>query len=210
MTFVAAQQEFPTGQPVPTNRLPAFAAVWDLPHPDEMSQDMLSVYQKIVGLANLGGGQQGFAPLILSTEDHRGVQISKAGYKPKKDMPLSDAPIQYNFSPSCAQIGQRFVLGSTAGIVRDLVDLFQDAKAGAPGEANTLVEIDAQATAAALELNREFFVSQQMLSQGKTHDEAAAQIGLLYDLLRKAIAGRIKLIDTSNALDLEVNIGQLP
>ncbi|MGE0609566.1 MAG: DUF3352 domain-containing protein [Pirellulales bacterium] len=209
-TVVVAKQEFPAGQPVPTNRLPAFALVLELKNPEDMSYDLLSVYQKIVALANLGGGQQGYPPLLLSSEDYRGVQVSKGTYRYKSDTPKEDAAFQFNFSPSCALIGERFVIGSTTAIVRDLIDLFQDGQAGAPGDANTLLEVDGRSAADALELNREFFVSQQMLSQGKTHDEAAQQIGTLFGLLRGAVAGRIKLIDTAESLDLEVSIGQLP
>lgn len=209
-TIVVAHQEFAAGQPAPAIRLPAFAQVWDLPHPEEMSLDLLSVYQKIVGLANLGGGQQGLPPLLLSTEDYRGVQVSKAVYRIKADAPKENMPIQHNFSPSCARIGNRFVIGSTIGIVRSLVDLFQDQRAGAPGEANTLIELDAQEVSAALELNREWFVSQTMLSEGKSHDTAAEQVGLLLDLVRGAIAGRVRLVDGPQTLDLEVTVGSLP
>lgn len=178
--IVVARQEFGGELPVPQIKLPAFAVVVRLKNPDTFSPVMLVAYQKIVGLVNLAGGNQGQPQLLLTTEMHQGVAISKAEYLAPE---AADAPgrINYNFSPACARVGDHFIVSSTAGLARDLVD---GLLAGEPDSKesldHTLAELDIHALIDVLRDNREALVAQNMLQQGNNRAQAEALVdGLL-------------------------------
>jgi hypothetical protein len=205
--LVVAEQQFADGVPQPGIRLPAEALVFELKDPAEMSLPLLIAYQKTVGLLNIVGGQQGQPAMLLTSEEHHGIHISTATFVADKHTPLTDAPLQYNFSPSCATVGNRWVLGSTAAIVRDLVDRLRASDALPPTADNTLLNVDLRGVVAALNANRDWFISRDMLTNGRAREEAAAQIDAIYQLLGALNVGTLRLTDAPTALDLTLTVG---
>ncbi|HVX59568.1 MAG TPA: DUF3352 domain-containing protein [Pirellulales bacterium] len=208
LQFVVARQEFSSEQPIPALKLPAMALVLRMKHPEEFSTQLLIAYQKVVGLANVVGGQKGQPQLLLATEEYHGATISKATYLREGKEEPGQAKVNYNFSPSCVRVGDAFVYGSTVGITRQMVDLL--AQTNAATSANASLSVIGAPLAAVLSDNRELMIAQNMLSEGHTREEAEMTIDTLLKLARLAEKAELKLAAESETLALEasVDIGQ--
>lgn len=204
--LVVARQEYRDDQPKPQLKLPAVALVLRLKHPEEFAPELLLTYQKIIGIANLDGGQKGRPQLLLSTEEYNGTTISKASYLPDSKVSRDQAPVHYNFSPACARREDYFVLGSTTGIVRQLIDALSNGQSAAAISDNTALTIDAAPLAAILADNRELLISQNMLSEGHTRDEAETSIGTVLAILHRLDRFAVRLKDEAAALALEATL----
>ncbi|HJT30998.1 MAG TPA: hypothetical protein VJ783_02945 [Pirellulales bacterium] len=208
--LVVARQEYRDDQPKPQLKLPAVALVLRLKHPEEFAPELLLTYQKIIGIANLDGGQKGRPQLLLSTEEYNGTTISKASYLPDSKISRDQAPVNYNFSPACARREEYFVLGSTTGIVRQLIDALADGPSSAPLTDNTALTLDAASLAAILADNRELLISQNMLSEGHTRDEAETSIGTVLAILHRLDRFAVRLKEEAAALALEATLDFRP
>lgn len=204
--FVIARQEYAADQPIPALKLPAFALVLKMKQPDEFATQLLVAYQKVVGLTNIVGGQQGQPQLLLTTEDYHDAKISKAVYIIEKQAASGQAKVNYNFSPACARTGDYFIYGSTIGIVRQLIDTLAAQDSAAPTADNVSLNLTAGPLAAILEDNREFLISQNMLSQGRTRAEAEAAINALFKLAKQADKAALRLEAQADSLALEAAI----
>ena len=205
--IVVAAQEFSADAPVPAVKLPAEALIVEMKNPDAFQETLLVAYQTIVGVVNLQSAQNLQPRLLLATEDCAGVSISKATYIVDPQTPRENASIHFNFSPSCARVGNRFILGSTTAIVRDIVGALTAGMPAAPVDQNFVLELDAAGIAAALDANRDLLISQTMLSQGKTLEQADGQIKLILDLVRAFGGGSVRLTTPADSLKLEVSVG---
>ncbi|HUY92857.1 MAG TPA: hypothetical protein VMV10_29270 [Pirellulales bacterium] len=208
--FVVARQEYAADQPIPALKLPAFALVLRMKHPDEFATQLLVAYQKVVGLTNIVGGQQGQPQLLLTTEDYRDAKISKAVYIVEKDIAQGQAKVNYNFSPACARAGDYFVYGSTAGIVRQLIDSLAKADAAPPTADNVSLNVSGGPLEAIFQDNRELLISQNMLSEGRTRAEAEAAIDALLKLAKQVDQAGIRLAVEPDSLALEATIEVKP
>ncbi|HXT60624.1 MAG TPA: DUF3352 domain-containing protein [Pirellulales bacterium] len=204
--FVVARQDYAAEAPVPGVKLPAMALVLQMKHPDEFATQMLVAYQKVVGLTNIVGGQQGQPQLLLSTEDYRGSTISKAVYVVEKQTSKDKAKLNYNFSPACARAGDRFIYGSTVGIVRQLIDSLAAGGTTTATADNVSLSFTGGPLAAILEDNRELLVSQNMLSEGRTRAEAEAAIDALFKLVKLTEQAGLRLTAEPGSLALEAAI----
>ena len=207
---VVARQDYAADQPTPALKLPALALVLKLKHPDEFAPQLLMTYQKFIGIVNLTGGQNGQPQFLLSTEEYNGVTISKASYLPDAKVARDKAPVNYNFSPACARQQEYFVLGSTAGIVRQLTDALKNGQSSAPLTDNTALTIDAAPLAAILADNRELLITQNMLSDGHTRDEAETAIGTLLAVINRLDRFALRLKDEAPTLALEATLDFRP
>jgi hypothetical protein len=207
--LIFARQQFATDQPAPAVKLPAMALVAEL-KTDDFAQTLLLAFQNAVSIANLTGLQSGRAQLMLGSEERGGATITKSSYMAVSKAQKENAGPEFNFSPACVRVGKHFVIASTTDLARELVDLLKDAKATAPGEENTLVEIDGRTLLAAFEDNRERITSQRMLSQGKSREEAEKLIDQLYDLGRLLTGAKLQLVPTPNSLKLGVSVDLQP
>lgn len=210
--FVFARQSFAADQPQPAFKLPAFAVVVQMKNPDAFSRHLLMAFQNIVGIVNITGAQNGQPQFLVATENRGGATISSATYFVEDSTPKTNAPINYNFSPACARVGDRFIIGSTTQLTRQLVDASASPDGGttdaAPwtAEDNTRLAIDLAQLTGVLEDNREVMISQNMLSQGSDRAAAEKNIGGLMAtlaLLKKASAA---VQVEANALSVEISI----
>jgi hypothetical protein len=175
-------------------------------HPDDFATHLLVAYQKIVGLANIVGGQQGQPQLLLGAEDYHGATISKATYVHETKTGKDQAKINYNFSPACARVGEHFVIGSTLGITRQLVDLLASSNSAAASQVNASLSLLGEPLAAILKDNRELMISQNMLSEGRSRPEAETAIDSLLKLVQLADQAGLKLLAEPNSLALEASV----
>ena len=204
--FIAARQAYAADKPTPALKLPAFALVFKLKHPDDFAPELLITYQKFIGIINLTGGQQGKPQLLLSTEEYQGTTISKAAYLHNSKVAKENAPAHYNFSPACARIGDRFVFGSTVGIVRQMVDALQPGRSVAALKDNTALAVESLPLAAILADNKELLITQNMLSEGHTRPEAETAVQTLLDALGQVNRFIVRLSDEPGTLALETVI----
>lgn len=204
--FVVARQQFGEGQPTPSIKLPAAALIVQLKQPDAFASTLLLGYQKVIGLANLVGAEKGNPQLLLGGEDYQGVSISKATFLAPADLDNHAASIHYNASPSCARVGDRFIFGTTLGIVKSVLDAMKKSRQQA-FSGQTLLWVDLHEAAAALDDNRPALVSQNMLKEGNSREEAEGEIGLLLTLLETIRNAGVQLKAENNSISLELTAG---
>ncbi|MCA9270123.1 MAG: hypothetical protein KDA41_16690, partial [Planctomycetales bacterium] len=201
--IVAVRQDFADVLPRPAIKLPAAAIVFRLKEPEAMMPEMRRTFQSLVGFLNIVGAQQGQPPLDIDIDKADGLQLVHASYVPTEDEKEStSARINYNFSPTVAFAGDRFVIASTTALARQLGEA-KPALARAKGaNANTELTLHAATLREALADNRDQLVAQNMLKEGHTREEAQQQVdGLL------AVLG--VLHDASLSLDVTDSTVQL-
>lgn len=178
--LVAARQTFET-PPIPAVKLPAFALVFRLKDPETMRPELRRIFQSLVGFLNVVGATEGNPQLDLETERMGEATLLAASFAPaKEEMDSKEARIHFNFSPTAAFDGDRFILSSTRSLARELVGASQ-VQSGEP--ANTNLTLDAGGLRRILEDNLSQLVAQNMLEKGHTRDEAEKEIGTLLSLL---------------------------
>ncbi|MEX0711541.1 MAG: hypothetical protein WD278_04285, partial [Pirellulales bacterium] len=203
--FIVVRQEF-SDQPVPALKLPAMALVLTMQHPDDFARHLLIAYQKVIGLTNIVGGQQGQPQLLLGTEEYQGASISTASYLPPQKAEPGKAPLNYNFSPACARVGDHFVFGSTLGIVKQLVDALGSGGSSTAATGNFELALQAAPLGAILDDNRELLISQNMLSQGNDRSEAEQAIATLLRLIKAVNKASLRLTTEPTMLGFELLI----
>lgn len=211
--IVVARQDF-TGLAVkPEVKLPAFAGVFTLKAPEEMSDELRRIFQSLVGFLNVAGAQNGQPQLDINSERTEATQIVAASYVPSPDEKKSGkGRIQFNFSPTAVFVGDKFILSSTEPLARELAQRLS-APTPEPGAentpspaANTLAIADAQILADVLRDNRSQLVAQNMLEEGRTQEEAEQAIDGLLTLVGAAKSARLSLITAGDSLRLEAHI----
>lgn len=207
LQVVVAAQTFDGDGPTPAIKLPAEALVGELKNAEEFYPQLLAAYQTFIGAINLGNAQNGQPRMLLGTETYRGAEISKATFMTDPGASLDNAPMQFNFSPSFARAGDRFVFGSTVGIVRSCIDALAAPDAAAPTAENFGLEVDAAAVALALDANRDLLISQNMLSEGLTLEQAGERFRALLDVVRLFGQGTIRLAEDPQSVTLELSLG---
>jgi hypothetical protein len=201
--LIVARQDYAADKPVPALKLPAFGLLFKLKHADDFAPELLMTYQKTIGIVNITGGQQGKPQLLLSTEEYQGTTISKSSYLHDSKVAKDKAPVQYNFSPACARIGDHFVFGSTAGIVRQVVDALKQGQSAAALKDNTTFTVEAAPLAAILADNKELLITQNMLGRGHSRGEAETAVQTVLDALGQLDRFVFRLNDESGMLAIE-------
>ena len=199
----------PPDKPTPAVRLPAFALVLEMKKPDEFTTHLQLAFQNSLSIANLGASQNGQPQFLSGTETYRNTSISRGQLMLPKDAPRENGALQCNFSPASARSGKHFIIGSTVGIVRDVIDQLQDA-ATQPVSENTIIEVDIEQVAAAFAENQTLLVSRQKLEQGGTQEEAEARVKKIFDIVRQFGKARLQLLREAQSLSLETAVELRP
>ncbi len=207
--IVAATQDYSRAKNVPEIKVPAFALVLELKHPEEFATELVISYNSIIGLANLGLGQQNQPRLIVTSEQHKGFTIQGARFFDRAAGQSAEAAshIRYNFSPACSAAGRYFVIGSTIDVVKDVLDALGDVHA--PPQTtpdNVVLEIDGAAALQALAQNHEPLVRQNMLQEGHTREQAEQQINTLLALARLFNAGEVRWTAAPGNMHVDLSI----
>jgi len=205
--FVVARQQFSPNEPLPAIKLPAFAWVMEMKDPDDFAKHLLLGYQKVIGLANVVGGMNGQPQMLLDSEEYQGIKMWHGKFLVEPNTDKQKAPIHYNFSPTCATVGNRFILSSTQGLARDLIDELKKPSATRTTSDLSAVVTDMAELAAILADNKEPLIAQSMLQEGSTREAATAQVTLLLDVLRATRTSSLRLASSRDQLWLETAVG---
>jgi hypothetical protein len=208
--FIATRQDFEDVLPRPTIKLPAFAFVFELKEPESMTRELRRNFQSLIGFLNIVGAQNGQNQLEMDMErigDH--AQLITSSYVPEEDdRDSTEAGIAYNFSPSVGFAGERFVVASSQTLARQLTL----AKTPNPAtiDENTRGKLNAGVLRDVLADNREQLVSQNMLEDGNSREEAEAIIDLLLQVVDYFQGASITLGSTDDRLQAEFRIQVQP
>jgi hypothetical protein len=205
--LVAALQDYSAMTPAPDLKLPAFALLIDLkPDDDDFAQRLKVAFQSFIGLANLGAAQTKAPPLELGSETFDDLTISTARFMPAKIAPQPGDPkerepihYRHNFSPSFVQVGNRFVISSSASLARDLIKSLKSSE-GPAQDATLAAEADGVTLAKLVELNRTRLVMQNMLQKGHDKERAESEVQLLAALMRYLGHARLSIQDGSETM----------
>ena len=205
--LIIAHQDFSHQEPpVPAIRLPAFALTAELKD-ENMVPELRRIFQSLIGFFNIVGAMNGQPQLEMDMEKTAQVQTITSRFLPTaENRDARDAAINYNFSPSVAFAGKRFVLASSRILVRELAIAEPIARAPYNENTNTLVQANLDVVHRTLKDNREHLISQNMLEKGHSRDAAEKEIGTLLGLLRLVESGSIHLHRLADRLELEVTL----
>lgn len=204
--FVAARQDFDGIRPSPAIRLPSFALVLKMREPETMTRELRRTFQSMIGFFNVIGAMEGRPQLEMDMEESGTARFVTSTYIPEDDeRDATQAGIIYNFSPTIAFVGERCVISSSASLARSVV-ANANATTVVAEAANTAVALDAAVLRSVLTDNREQLISQNMLEEGHTRDEAETQIDLLLTLLGHVNSGSLSLSTADSGLQLSVGV----
>jgi hypothetical protein len=204
------RQAFAEGQPAPAIKLPAFALVAELKDSAKMQPELRRTFQSLIGFLNVVGTMNGQPQLDLDMEKSDAMQLVTASYLPDQNAKdPAGLKINYNFSPSIAFAGSRFVVSST----KELAKTLATAKAADRPSADSTRVVNTNAVLhfdplrEILADNRGQLVAQNMLSEGRTKEEAEKAIGVLLELVGWFDRAAVTLDTTQSELRLSLDIG---
>ncbi len=206
ISFVATRQDFTDVLPIPAIKLPQFALVLELKEPESMTRELRRTFQSMIGFFNVVGAMEGNPQLELGMDKlDGGAELITSVYIPEDDEAESkQANILFNFSPSVGFAKERFVVSSTNRLARELV------QAKAPPRANNTVNTDAVLKADVLKTvltdNRDQLISQNMLEDGHTREEAEVAIDLMLELVGYFQDASMKLNVADDELGLKMEV----
>jgi hypothetical protein len=209
LQVIVARQKYEQGVPQPAIRLPAFALVLEMKQAEATRKEMRRIFQSLIGFLNIVGAMNGQPQLDLDSEKLEGAELVTSSYisDPARDQD-GQAKINFNFSPTVAFRGPRMVVSSTRGLARQLVSPDRAAPpAGAGSEVaglNTAMRLDVGALRAILEDNRGQLISQNMLAEGRTREEAQQQIDAIFSAMSFVREALLQLTATDGRLSLEL------
>ncbi|MEZ5940027.1 MAG: hypothetical protein R3C18_01460 [Planctomycetaceae bacterium] len=180
------RQQFAENGPVPAIKIPAFALRFHLKDPEASTRELRRTFQSLIGFLNVVGAQNGQPQMELDFANEQGVDLVSAHYVPDAGQKNSQsAPINFNFSPSVAFFGDRFVVASTRKLAEQLI-VAESAQSAENNQRidNTLLSIDTHALSDALKDNRSQLVAQNMLEKGNSREEAQATINAILEFLK--------------------------
>jgi len=205
--LIVARQQFAEGQPVPAVKLPAFALLLELKHPQEFAPVLVAAYQTMIGLANTDGVQKGLPQLLQQTAEYRNATLYQASYLPQPGEPPKTVEVNHNFRPTCATFQNHFIIASTAELARQLIDeLHRNEKPQATTD-NIHAMLNLDQLAATLADNEQALIVQNMLEKGNTRAEAARELALLLQVLREMGKAEMRLTPGKGVLELEATLG---
>jgi len=211
VAFVSAPQDYSYLDGKPGVQLPAFGLVIELAKPREGSDVLNLVAQTILTITNLEASKQKRQPWVQSSESYRDVQINFARYlqRPKGDQLATS----YNFQPASALVGNRFVMSSSVGLCRQLVDALsskepQEAKTvGArDGIPNFVQEFSPSVAAGLLEANAAV-IHAKNIQNGKTQEQSARELEAACKLLRHLTSIRFDMVQYPDRMQIELHGG---
>jgi len=185
--IVMAEQEYDPAMGMPQIKLPAFAAILRLRHPEQFNEVAEEAWQKAVGLINFTRGQQALPGLIIDRPIQGETQFTVAAFSTAEIEDKAKLDQRFNFRPALAMPGEYLILSSTDGLARDLIDALSretEHTVKPFAETHSLVEIDVDHLASILETNRETLVRGGMVKKGSTQEEAETGIDMLITLVK--------------------------
>jgi hypothetical protein len=209
--IVGQAQDFSNILPQPATKLPAFAIQFRMKSPDETMPLFRRVFQSFVGFLNVVGAMEGQPQLDLGMETVGDAKLFTATYVAMKDQQKStDAPINFNFSPSIAFADDRVIFSSTMHLARQLVTKPVSDSSHEAQPANTTGMFDATTLKQILDDNRSQLVANNMLEKGHSNKAAESEIGLLLELVGmfEGLTADLAFTEKVMSLNVRLNVDQ--
>ena len=212
IAFVSAPQDYSFLDGKPGVQLPAFALVIELAKPREGADILNLVSQTILTVTNLDASKQKRLPWVQASESYRDVQINFARYleRPKGDQ----LGTSYNFQPATALVGNRFVMSSSLGLCRQLIDALGSKEGGEAtavgtvrtGIPNFVQEFSPSVAATLLEANAAV-INAKSIQNGKTAEQSSRELQALCQLLRQLTLIRLDSVQYADHMQVELHGG---
>ncbi len=210
--IIADRQEYDAKRN-PSVKIPAFAITGKLREPEAMGRRFKSAFQNLMGLVNYGLGQQGQPQFDLDTANTKTGCICSA--RPFNEESAPTDLLVFNFSPTLVIDGDLLVISSTTELGEKVAKLRVPDGAmpsvNSSGKVdlaspNTLLHIDLAAAVEALDENREGLIAQNMLENGRSREDAAAEIGSAIELAKLLKTLDATLGVASDRLQFDLNV----
>jgi hypothetical protein len=120
--IVVAEQQYDPAVGTPQVRLPAFAVILRLRHPEQFRQVVEEAWQKAVGLINFTRGQKALPGLIIDRAVQGETKYTLAYFSAADVNDRTKLPTRYNLRPALAMPGPYVILSSTDALARDIID----------------------------------------------------------------------------------------
>jgi hypothetical protein len=208
--LVATRQDFDGKLPAPTIKVPAFGLVLQLREPETMTPELRRIFQSLIGFLNVVGAMNGQNQMDLDSEDLDGGAdlISATFIAEDDDRESTQAEIIFNFSPTVAFSGRRFVVASTKSLARDLVSASPPSQRSI--EDNTRARLHAGVLRQVLNDNRGQLIAQNMLEDGNSREEAEAIIDLVLEVVGYFNDASLSLGTGDGQLNVELQVHVKP
>lgn len=209
--IVGNAQDFTDIMPQPATKLPAFAIQFRMKTPDETMPEFRRVFQSFIGFLNVVGAMEGQPQLDLGMEAIGNAKLFTATYVAMQDKREStDAPINFNFSPSIAFAGDRVIFSSTIPLARELATQLVNGSDDDANRPNTAGLLDASTLKQILDGNRSQLVANNMLEKGHGKQAADAEIGLLLELVNmfKGMKADLDVTTEKMSLNFQLDVDQ--
>lgn len=161
----------------PTFPVTQFGVVFDLR--DERSGQIL---EKAVRAGALAATFQ--FGMKMKDEEHHGQKLVAYYFNEDRKVPFDEGNIRFNFSPSFAKVGNRFILSSTSELAKDLIDCLAKEGEPLPAGKSWRTDLFASGLASNLKTARQQLLTGAILDQGLSPVEAGKQIDDLIVLVR--------------------------
>lgn len=181
ITFVSAPQDYSHLAGTPGVKLPGFAVIVDLAKPAEGAEIFQLFFQTFSAILNIQAGQQGRQPWLLKSDVYQDVTVNFGYYLQKPEG--SRLPLVFNFTPASARLEDKFIISSSVGLCKQLIDELKDPASGERVNKNLNVELNVGPLVDILATNRETFQAQR-IQQGRTPEEAQQDVDTFSKLLR--------------------------
>jgi hypothetical protein len=192
--IVVAEQQYDPAAGTPQVKIPAFAVVLRLRHPEQFGRVAEEAWQKAIGLINFTRGQKAQPGLIIDRPTYKDVKYTVAYFSPADANDKTKSDMRFNLRPTLAMPGKCLVLSSSDGLARDLIDVLgrEGSQTVAPAaQRHSILEIDGNQVAALVRANRATLVRGDMIKKGKSQQESEAGIDMLISFVQ--LVNQVKL-----------------
>jgi len=211
--FVVAEQQYDPAIGTTQIKLPAFAAILRLHHPEQFNEVAEEAWQKALGLINFTRGQQAMQGLIIDRSVHAGTKYSMAYFSTSGIDDKNNLDMRFNIRPALAMPGEYLILSSTDGLAIDLINTLNqemEHKVKPLVESNSLVEIDTAQLTSILKANRDTLVHSDMVKKGSTQEEAETGIDMLITMVKLVDCAKLSIGTheglTEACLEIKLNL----
>jgi hypothetical protein len=203
--LVVARQTYAEDQPQPAIKIPSFALAFRLKDPETMKPDFRRTFTSLIGFLNVLGAMNGQPQLDLDIDKDGDRQLVTASYLPDKEGGSpAGLKIHYNFSPSVAFVGDRFIVSSTTDLANELSEIL--GKGQEVSASNSAVRTNLSGLRDVLADNRGQLVAQNMLEDGNTKDEAEREIDDILKLIAGLQEASLKMNATDGAISVALEV----
>jgi hypothetical protein len=161
--------------------------VGKLKNPRTMQKEMKRIFQSFIGFLNVVGAMEGQPQLDLMSETSENSSLYWGEYVVDADRKYENGlPIQFNFSPALAFVGDHMILSSTTKLAKQLIlhpDRIVSDQTSSNSSLHTEFVISAESVQQALVANRDSLIAQNMLEKGHSRVEAVKEIDTLMGIL---------------------------